>query len=123
MLNTIAKNKRKLAIVTYPQALCEKVVTKSHLAKNSHWVRAPHSGSFRRRVNLGDTVTEGQVLAEISDPFGSGLVNVVAEEDGIVIGQSQIPLVNRGDAMFHLAVYSNTKKVQSSIDLFDEALI
>ena len=85
-------------------------------------MRAPHSGSFNSKIKLGEFVKRGQVLAKISDPFGRNITEVVADEDGIVIGKSQIPLVNRGDAMFHIAMYSNTKKVKSSIDIFDEAM-
>ncbi len=34
-LNRISQSKRARAVVTYPEALCEKVVTKRHLAKNT----------------------------------------------------------------------------------------
>lgn len=34
-LNMISQSKRARAVITYPEALCEKVVTKRHLAKNT----------------------------------------------------------------------------------------
>jgi uncharacterized protein len=30
-------------------------------------------------------------------------VPVFAEDDGIIIGRTNLPIVNRGDALFHLA--------------------
>ncbi|MEZ4871964.1 MAG: succinylglutamate desuccinylase/aspartoacylase family protein [Bdellovibrionales bacterium] len=96
---------------------------KSHLAKRSQWIRAPKSGSFRNRVSLGASVNPGQILAEITDPFGDSRTLVLAEEEGVVIGISQVPLVNRGDAMFHIGLFTNPRRVRSTIDMFDEALI
>jgi predicted deacylase len=88
------------------------------VAKGSHWIRAPHSGSFSTHKRPGQQVVAGEVLAVISDPFGGNPFEVQAEQTGILIGLSRIPLVNRGDAMFHVATYkdsSTTRKVLASI--------
>lgn len=88
------------------------------VAKASHWIRAPHSGSFSTHKKLGQQVSAGEVLAVISDPFGSQPHEVKAEQTGVLIGLSRIPLVSRGDAMFHVATYENSstaRKVVASI--------
>lgn len=88
------------------------------VAKASHWIRAPHSGSFSTHKKPGQQVSAGEVLAVISDPFGGQPYEVKAEHTGVLIGLSRIPLVNRGDAMFHVATYedsSTTRKVVASI--------
>ena len=95
----------------------EKRQAKAYVAKDSFWVRAGHSGSFRSRKKLGDSVVKGDILAVISDPFGAQSVNIVAPEEGIVVGKSTIPLVNRGDAVFHVATFRNVKKVKTELDL------
>lgn len=87
-----------------------------YIAKKSYWVRAPHSGSFRSLVNVGSYVSKGDVLAEISDPFGENIFEVKSFSDGIVIGMSMIPLVNKGDAMVHVATFSDTTKIKSAFD-------
>ena len=53
-------------------------------------------------VTLGDRVTKNQVLAYISSPLGHVEITMTAPKDGIVIGQQTLPLVNEGDAVFHL---------------------
>lgn len=57
-------------------------------------------------VTLGDRVNKGQVLAYISSPLGHEEITMNAPKDGIVIGQQTLPLVNEGDAVFHLAYFT-----------------
>lgn len=94
--------------------------TRVFIAKQSYWVRAPHSGSFRSLKSVGDHVEDGESLAIISDPFGKEPYTVSAEDGGIIIGMSTIPLVNRGDAMVHIATFSNSKRVRREMELADE---
>ena len=42
-------------------------------------------------------------MGVISDPLGTTQVSVFAEDDGIIIGRTNLPIVNRGDALFHVA--------------------
>jgi uncharacterized protein len=51
----------------------------------------------------GDRVAKLEPLGVISDPLGEETVSVVSEEDGIIIGRTHLPVVNRGDALFHVA--------------------
>jgi len=69
----------------------------------SYWMRAPEGGIFRSRSRVGDWVKQGDTIGVISDPFGELEVPVRTADTGIVIGQSHLPVVNRGDALFHLA--------------------
>lgn len=89
------------------------------MAKDSYWIRAPHSGSFRSVRKLGDAVKQGETIAVISDLFGKNPVEVAAKDGGVVIGMSTMPLVNRGDAMFHIATFHNLNKVKSALDAVD----
>ena len=82
---------------------------KIFVAQSSQWVRARHSGIHIPKKNLGALVAKGDVLGEISDPFGDSLVMVRACEDGIIIGQSMLPLANKGDALFHIATKQHNK--------------
>ncbi len=77
-----------------------------YVANNSAWVRATASGIVRSLKHLGDQVVKGDVLAEIGSPFGDVLDTVKAPRDGIIIGKQNIPLVQEGDAMFHVAYFS-----------------
>lgn len=96
--------------------------TKSFVARGSYWVRAPHSGSFTLVKKLGSRIEKGDILAVISDPFGKNRHDVVAGDSGIIVGMSTIPLVNRGEAMFHIATFKDSKRVKRALDIFEEDL-
>jgi hypothetical protein len=48
-------------------------------------------------------VERRQVLGSIDDAFGNSVAAVRAPRDGMVIGCTRSPLVNRGDAVAHIA--------------------
>ncbi len=73
------------------------------ITKSSHWIRAQNSGSLRIVKKLGSFVQEGDLLGVISDPFGQRKSPVYASKAGIIIGEVTMPLVNRGNALFHIA--------------------
>lgn len=87
-------------------------ISKNHklfMAKSSHWVRATHSGIHIAKQKLGKVVDKGDVLGEISNPFGERKTLIRAVESGIIIGQSMLPLANKGDALFHIATTRENK--------------
>lgn len=110
---------RKIGMLPQKRINPRKTTPKAYVAKGSYWVRASHSGSFRTVRNIGDEVQQGDLLAIVSDPFGDNPYNIVAEEGGIIIGISAIPLVNKGDAMVHIATFTNSRKVKDAIELVD----
>lgn len=80
------------------------------VARSSSWIRASQSGICLTKVKLGSIVKKGQVLAEISNPFGDNKVLVKATQSGMVIGSSILPLVNKGDAIFHIGYETNPQE-------------
>lgn len=91
-------------------------------AKRSHWLRAPAGGVFRRLVPLGAPVAKGERLGYISDPFGAGEVAVLSRREGLVIGLSNLPVVNQGDALFHIAQFDEGDLEGDLIDQLEAAL-
>ncbi len=73
------------------------------VADASGWVRAPQSGILRATVALGATVTKGDSLGFISDPFGESESPLLAPYRGVVIGRTTLPLAYQGEALFHIA--------------------
>lgn len=73
------------------------------LARSSSWVRAPAGGLLRGFREVGARVEGGQTLAAVSDPFGADETELTAPESGLVIGRAVLPVVNEGDAVYHLA--------------------
>ena len=93
------------------------------VAYNSAWVRASASGLVRDHVSIGDKVQKGQVMASVGDAFGEVLTEVTASKEGIVIGKQNIPLVQEGDAMFHIAYFKDTDEVTDNIEEMQDTLL
>lgn len=92
------------------------------VARSSHWIRAPYSGILSVKMKIGQRVKKGQVLGVISDPFGREKHDVVAKRTGIIIGAVTLPLLNRGDAAFHVATFEDAHAVEEHVDMFEEQL-
>lgn len=70
---------------------------------SSVWLRAPEGGILRAQRTIGDRVMKGETVGEISDPLGEKSVAVLSDDDGIIVGRTNLPVVNRGDALYHVA--------------------
>lgn len=109
---------RELAML--PPSKSKKTPIKSVIARSSSWARAQVSGMFRAVIPLGAHVTEETVLGVISDPFGENEWEVHASFEGIVIGRNSLPLVNEGDALFHIARFRKAERVAENIGDFQD---
>ena len=77
--------------------------TETVFSDASQWVRAPESGILHTMRRIGDRVGKREVVGVVADPLGTSSVPLVAEEDGIIVGRTNLPILNRGDAVFHIA--------------------
>ena len=91
--------------------------------KQSSWMRAPESGMLRTVRGLGDSVKKDDVIAFIDEPLGEKSFELKSLFDGIIIGKSQIPLVQEGDAVFHIARSDNLEVAEEHIEYFQEDAI
>ena len=72
-------------------------------SRKTGWVRAGASGIARIECALGAEVAAGERLGVVSNSFGKRLATIKASRSGVVIGRLEAPLVNRGDAVVHIA--------------------
>ncbi len=70
----------------------------------SRWVRAPASGMWHSLAPLGEFVGRGTILGIVSDPFGAFEMPVKATWAGYVFCGNVAPVINKGDALFHVSV-------------------
>ena len=77
--------------------------TRTFVSRETRWVRASRGGMMRLAVELGEMVERRQVLGGFSDIYGRRNLAVRAPVDGLLIGMNRNPLVNQGDALFHIA--------------------
>jgi predicted deacylase len=110
------------ALGMLPERRAREGATEPFVARSSHWVRAPESGILRARAPLGAAVARGQRLGTVADPLGVAEVPVEAQHRGIVIGRTELPLVNEGDALFHVATFDQLSVVSESVGGFQQEL-
>ena len=91
---------------------------KTVITHSTQWVRAVASGIVSGKVALGSSVSKGQRLATISDPLGEEEENVIAPNDGIVIGRTNLPLAHEGDALFHLGYFKELPQAEDIVETF-----
>lgn len=72
-------------------------------SRRSGWVRSRGTGLLHLETALGQQVERGERLGGLFDGFGKRVRLVHADRDGLVIGHTTAPVVNRGDAVVHLA--------------------
>jgi predicted deacylase len=81
------------------------------LSRSSSWLRSPRGGILRARKTIGDMIAVGEAVAVVSDPFGDREAEVRADKPGMIIGRTNLPIVNEGDALFHVAEIGPEREV------------
>lgn len=74
------------------------------IIKKSKWLRAPFSGMIRLHVKNGSWVTKKTILASITDPYGEFEKKVFAPFDCFIFSVNTAPIINKGDALFHVSL-------------------
>lgn len=70
--------------------------------EKTSWLRAKTGGIFDCKMLTGDFVKKNQILAHLTDPYGSQKIAVKAHKEGYIIGINNMPIVNAGDALLHI---------------------
>ncbi|NCT16912.1 MAG: succinylglutamate desuccinylase [Flavobacteriaceae bacterium CG_4_8_14_3_um_filter_34_10] len=71
--------------------------------EKSTWIRANKSGLLHVKISCNKLVKKGEVLATITDPYGTMRFQVKAPNEGHIINVNQSPIVHQGDAIFHIS--------------------
>ncbi|WP_339804164.1 succinylglutamate desuccinylase/aspartoacylase family protein [uncultured Marinobacter sp.] len=95
---------------------------RSETAATSTWVRADIDGIMRPVARLGQRVRKGQRLAMVADPFGETEVSVLSPVSGIVICVNNLPLVNEGEAIYHVARFDELGEAEKAMDYFRSSM-
>lgn len=88
-------------------------------SESSSWMRAPEGGILRAYKQCGDKVEKGDVLGIVANPFGERETDVVARRTGLIIGRTRLPVVNRGDGLFHIATIGEAGSIAASLAHMD----
>lgn len=71
------------------------------------WLRATRSGIVILEKKSGDFVQKGDLLARITNPYNTYQSKVLSKVDGFIFGHNNNPVVNKGDALFHIGYNLN----------------
>jgi uncharacterized protein len=88
----------------------------SILSHSTQWLRAPAGGLLRTFKTIGDEARKGDLLGVISDPFGEAETEILVENEGLLIGRTNLPVVNEGDGLFHIAKIGYGEAASATID-------
>jgi predicted deacylase len=115
-----------LRVLRHVGMISAKGVTKpkapSQFCSSSKWLRAPAGGLLRTFRADGDVVAEGDLMAAVSDPFGEKEQEIIAPFSGIIVGRAVMPVVNEGDAVFHLGRVKSVMKAEEMMSDMNDQL-
>ncbi|WP_150526142.1 succinylglutamate desuccinylase/aspartoacylase family protein [Roseibium sediminis] len=104
-----------------------KGITKPRLpslrAASTNWIRSPAGGLLRLFKSAGEAVQANDLLGIVSDPFGEVESEVIAPSDGLIIGRTNLPVVNEGDGLFHIAEIRKTEDPGATVDKLSSQLL
>lgn len=92
------------------------------LSRSSYWMRAEAGGILRAHKTTGDLVADGEVVGYLSDPFGEVDVEVQVPHAGLVIGRTNLPVINQGDALFHIARVQNLPVAEGRLEQIEDEI-
>lgn len=75
---------------------------KNLLITSNNWIRASRAGLFKCLKVSGEKVMKGDLLGTITGPYGNFESKLKAKKDGIIYGHNNKPVINQGDALFHI---------------------
>lgn len=94
----------------------------SQYCASSKWLRTPAGGLLRTFRADGDVVAKGDIMAVVADPFGELEEEIIAPFNGIVVGRAVLPIVNEGDAVFHLARVKSMAVAEGAVEDLNDQL-
>lgn len=81
--------------------------------EDTFWLRAKYSGMFHLKISIGKKIKKGEIIAQITDPYGSFKHKVKAPSEGYVINVNEAPIVYQGDAIFHISKEKSDDETRS----------
>ncbi len=85
--------------------------------RKSYWVSTYTGGIIDVLPQLTERVQKNQIIARVYDVFGRIQDEIIAPENGIVIGKNTNPVCESGTRILHLGIYSRAKEKIPSTSL------
>lgn len=103
------------AVGILPKAPTEEI--QPIFSQDEEWIISHYAGILHTNVTLGQTIKKGEIIGEITDPFGVDFSEKVrAPEEGIVVGINTTPLIHEGLKIFKIASFLDYEKAENFIE-------
>ena len=89
----------------------------------SRWLRVESGGILFTEMDLGDTVSEGDVLGVVTDPITNNRTELVSPIDGNIIGMAINQVVIPGFAAYHIGIESTHDEMTSPTSEYENVVI
>lgn len=91
-------------------------------SQDEEWILAHTSGILHTDVKLGQMVQQGEAIGRITDPFGADYSeNVIAPQEGVVVGINTTPLIHEGLPIFKMASFLDYDKAETVIETWEQS--
>ncbi len=90
-------------------------------SRDEDWIVAHKGGILHTNVTLGQTIENNEMIGNISDPFGAGIIEPIKSlQKGIVVGVNTSPLIHEGLPIFKVASFLDYDKAETVIEEWDK---
>lgn len=120
-VNGILRVLRKLDMIQ-TKRLGKRGATSAQATKTT-WLRSTKGGIYRLVAPSGTRVHKDEIVAYVSDIFGDGEDAITSPIDGIVISHANLPVVNQGDAILHIAQVKIFDTVGERLEKIEDAIL
>jgi len=76
-----------------------KPISKPTVLNGQHYIKSPAIGIFYSDLKSGDQVVKGQKIGYVTDVFGKQIVEIHADQNGIILYKVGTPPVNEGETL------------------------
>lgn len=90
-------------------------------SQDEDWIVTQSGGILHTTVSLGQKIRKGEVIGEITDPFGTDFFEKIkAPKQGIVVGINTTPLLHEGLPIFKIASFLDYEQAGSTIEEWEK---
>lgn len=90
-------------------------------SRDEDWIVAHKAGILHYAVTLGQTIEKGDIIGNISDPFGLDIIEPIKSPmKGIIVGINTSPLIHEGLHIFKIASFLDYNKAETTIEEWDK---
>ncbi|WP_116963626.1 succinylglutamate desuccinylase/aspartoacylase family protein [Fastidiosibacter lacustris] len=90
-------------------------------SKDDDWIISSSSGVLHSDVSLGESITKGEKIGRLSDPFSNENATIIKSDlDGVIVGINRSPLIQEGTSIFKVASFVDNEKAKAILEEWQE---